>query len=71
MERIDTQFDEELRRMDARVRDALGPYTRLVASEVTRLDATAETIAAIDDELANVHADIHNALALGVRNPTA
>jgi phage-related protein len=49
--------------MDARVRDALGPYTRLVASEVTRLDEAAKTIASIDDELASVYADIHNTLA--------
>jgi hypothetical protein len=63
MERIDTQFDQELTRMDARVRDALGPYTRLVASEVTRLDEADKTIASIDDELASVYADIHNTLA--------
>ena len=63
MERIDTQFAEELKRMDTRVRDALGPYTRLVASEVTRLDAAAVTVAGIDDELASVRSDIHNTLS--------
>jgi len=63
MERIDAQFEEELQRMDTRVRDALGPYTRLVASEVTRLTTAGQALTNIDDELAQIRADIHNALS--------
>jgi small GTP-binding protein len=63
MERIDGQFEQELQRMDTRVRDALGPYTRLVASEVTRLTTAGQALTNIDDELAQIRADIHNALA--------
>ena len=63
MERIDAQFAEELSRMESRVRDALGPYTRLVASEVARLDAAGDSLSAIDNQMASIRADIHNALA--------
>jgi len=49
--------------MDTRVRDALGPYTRLVASEVTRLTTAGQALTNIDDELAQIRADIHNALS--------
>jgi hypothetical protein len=57
---IDHQFDQELERMLERMRQAVGPYTRLVASEVQRLEKIEENMTIINDDIASIRAEIEN-----------
>ena len=61
MQTIDAQFDQELERMVARLREAIAPYTRLVASEVQRLDTIDANMAAVQAHIAEIRAEIVNA----------
>jgi len=61
METIDAQFDQELERMVSRLREAIAPYTRLVASEVQRLDTIDANMLAVQHHIAEIRADIVNA----------
>jgi hypothetical protein len=60
---IDRQFEQELTRMIARMRDAVAPYARLVAAEVARLDAAEHTLATLRQETARIRAGGSNVLA--------
>lgn len=60
---IDRQFEQELTRMIARMRDAVAPYARLVAAEVARLDAAEHTLATLREETARIRAGGSNVLA--------
>lgn len=60
METIDAQFDQELERMVARLREAIAPYTRLVASEVQRLDTIDANMASVQTHIAQIRAEITN-----------
>jgi small GTP-binding protein len=57
---IDNQFDQELERMLERMRQAVGPYTRLVASEVQRLETIEENMTTINADIASIRAEIEN-----------
>ena len=57
---IDHQFDQELERMLDRMRQSVGPYTRLVASEVQRLEKIEENMTIINDDSASIRAEIEN-----------
>ncbi|MFM7679012.1 MAG: dynamin family protein [Roseiflexaceae bacterium] len=61
METIDAQFDQELERMVTRLGEAIAPYTRLVASEVQRLDTIDANMQAVQHHIAEIRADISNA----------
>jgi uncharacterized protein (UPF0335 family) len=43
-----------------RMRQAVGPYTRLVASEVQRLETIEENMTTINDDIASIRAEIEN-----------
>jgi chaperonin cofactor prefoldin len=60
MQTIDAQFDAELERMVARLREAIAPYTRLVASEVQRLDTIDTNMEAVASHIAQLRAEISN-----------
>lgn len=60
MQTIDAQFDQELERMVARLREAIAPYTRLVASEVQRLDTIDANMTAVASHIAELRAEISN-----------
>ena len=49
--------------MQGRITDALGPYTRLVASEVDRLEQANDHARHLDDEVAELRAMIRNQLS--------
>jgi small GTP-binding protein len=57
---IDHQFDQELERMLERMRQSVGPYTRLVASEVQRLEKIEENMTTINTDIASIRAEIEN-----------
>jgi len=57
---IDNQFDQELERMLERMRQSVGPYTRLVASEVQRLEKIEENMTTINTDIASIRAEIEN-----------
>ena len=57
---IDHQFDQELERMLDRMRQSVGPYTRLVASEVQRLEKIEENMTTINTDIASIRAEIEN-----------
>ncbi|MEY2847001.1 MAG: hypothetical protein RL076_2547 [Chloroflexota bacterium] len=61
METIDAQFDQELERMVTRLRESIAPYTRLVASEVQRLDTIDTNMQSVQRHIAEIRADISNA----------
>jgi hypothetical protein len=61
--KLDQQFEAELARMQGRITDALGPYTRLVASEVDRLEQANDHARHLDDEVAELRAMIRNQLS--------
>ncbi|MBM4412065.1 MAG: dynamin, partial [Chloroflexi bacterium] len=54
------QFEAELTRMQGRITDAIGPYTRLVATEVDRLEQAHDHAQHLDDEIAEIRAMIRN-----------
>lgn len=61
--KIDQQFESELARMQGRITDAIGPYTRLVAAEVDRLEQADNHARHLDDEIAEIRAMIRNQLS--------
>jgi hypothetical protein len=48
---LTTQFDREVDRSAARVRDAIAPYTRFVTAEQQRLATTRDALRAVGQEL--------------------
>lgn len=61
--KLDQQFESELARMQGRITDAIGPYTRLVAAEVDRLEQANDYARHLDDEIAEIRAMIRNQLS--------
>lgn len=61
--KLDLQFESELARMQGRITDAIGPYTRLVAAEVDRLEQANDHARHLDDEIAEIRAMIRNQLS--------
>jgi small GTP-binding protein len=61
--KLDQQFESELARMQGRITDAIGPYTRLVAAEVDRLEQANDHARHLDDEIAEIRAMIRNQLS--------
>jgi small GTP-binding protein len=61
--KLDQQFESELARMQGRITDAIGPYTRLVAAEVDRLEQAQDHARHLDDEIAEIRAMIRNQLS--------
>lgn len=61
--KLDQQFESELARMQGRITDAIGPYTRLVAAEVDRLEQSDNHARHLDDEIAEIRAMIRNQLS--------
>lgn len=57
------QFEIELERMQERITDAIAPYSRLVASEVDRLEQASNHARHLDDEIAEIRAMIRNQLS--------
>ena len=57
---IDNQFEQELEQMLDRMRQSVGPYTRLVASEVQRLQKIEENMTNINENIASIRAEIQN-----------
>ncbi|MFZ9858095.1 MAG: dynamin family protein [Roseiflexaceae bacterium] len=57
------QFESELDRMQGRINDAIGPYTRLVAAEVDRLELADNHARHLDDDIAEIRAMIRNQLS--------
>ena len=53
-----TQFQEEIVRSTARMRESVGPYTRFVRAEGEKLDETTARLDALRDEMARLRARV-------------
>jgi hypothetical protein len=53
------QFDSELEQMLARIREAIGPYTRFIRAQREQLGTIQRDLSDVDVELGRLRADIN------------